>query len=360
MRGLTSSRQLFLWFALTLISVPIALGFHYLSIPAAFLLGPMLTAILFAQKNVVLKPHKHIISFAQAVLGLMISQALSVNALNQISQHLGLFIGGVLSVLIASTALSAVLAYRRIVPGTAAIWGSSPGAAAAMTLLAQDYGADVKIVALMQYLRVILVTLTAAMVTHLFVPSTPLPTEHAHFIEGHIDYEGFIKTLILIAVILLVSLRIKLPSGPLMLAIASGLAVSYWHDFVITLPQLLLLTSYSMIGWHIGSKFTGNATRYTLKILPNIFFSITLLIGFCGVLSWGLVRYFGIDPLTAYLAMSPGGADAIAIIAASSHHIDLPFVMAMQTCRLLFMLIFGPMLAIQAAKLVERRSSQHV
>ncbi|MGO1297311.1 MAG: AbrB family transcriptional regulator [Vibrio sp.] len=357
MRGLTPSRQLFRWFALAIISLPIALGFHYLSVPAAFLLGPMLTAILFAQKNVELRPHRQIINFAQAVLGLMISQALSMSALNAISQNLSLFIGGVLSVLIASTALSALLAYRRIVPGTAAIWGSSPGAAAAMTLLAQDYGADVKIVALMQYLRVILVTLTAAVVTHLFMPANHLPTEHTHLIDSNIDHTGLLKTLILIAVILVVSQRIKLPSGPLMLGIASGLAVNYWHDFTVTLPQLLLLASYSIIGWHIGSKFTGNATRYTLKILPNIFLSITLLIGFCGILSWGLVRYFGIDPLTAYLAMSPGGADAIAIIAASSHHIDLPFVMAMQTCRLLFMLIFGPMLAIQAAKLVERRSA---
>jgi hypothetical protein len=48
--------------------------------------------------------------------------------------------------------------------------------------------------------------------------------------------------------------------------------------------------------------------------------------------------------LTAYLATSPGGADAVAIIAASSR-VDLPFVMAMQIVRLLVALLVGPTLA---------------
>ena len=52
----------------------------------------------------------------------------------------------------------------------------------------------------------------------------------------------------------------------------------------------------------------------------------------------------GIDPLTAYLATSPGGMDSIAIIAASSN-VDVPFVMALQTARLLMIMAIGPSLA---------------
>lgn len=357
MRGFPSFRVLFLWLALITVSLPIAIGFHYLSIPAAFLLGPMLTAIFFAQKNIVLKPHKQIMNIAQVTLGLMIAQMLPLQTLGEIGNHVWLFIGGVLSVLIASTLLSALLAYRRVVPGTAVIWGSSPGAAAAMTLLAQEYGADVKVVALMQYLRVILVTLTAAIVAHIFMPLTHHPSADLTLMDGTINSVGFVCTLALIACILLVNQIVKFPAGPLIIAIAGGLAINYWHGFSITLPKILLLCAYAIIGWHIGAKFTGNATRYTLRILPNIFLSIALLIGFCGLLSWGLVHYFDIEPLTAYLAMSPGGADAIAIIASGTPNIDLSFVMAMQTCRLLFMLIFGPILAIQAAKLVNHHQS---
>ena len=51
----------------------------------------------------------------------------------------------------------------------------------------------------------------------------------------------------------------------------------------------------------------------------------------------------GIDPLTAYLATSPGGSDSVAIIAASSN-VDVSFVMAMQTVRMIAVLFIGPVL----------------
>jgi uncharacterized protein len=52
----------------------------------------------------------------------------------------------------------------------------------------------------------------------------------------------------------------------------------------------------------------------------------------------------GTDPLTAYLATSPGGAYSVAIIAASSK-VDLPFVMTMQIGRAIVAILIGPALA---------------
>jgi hypothetical protein len=72
--------------------------------------------------------------------------------------------------------------------------------------------------------------------------------------------------------------------------------------------------------------------------------SILVLIAVCGGLSGVLVLVAGIDPLTAYLATSPGGADSAAIIAMASN-VDVAFVMAMQTTRLVLVLLIGPSLA---------------
>ena len=66
---------------------------------------------------------------------------------------------------------------------------------------------------------------------------------------------------------------------------------------------------------------------------------------FCGGLAMLISYELGIDPLTAYLATSPGGLDSVAIIAAASNSVDLSFVMALQSARLLFVLSFGPSLA---------------
>ena len=69
----------------------------------------------------------------------------------------------------------------------------------------------------------------------------------------------------------------------------------------------------------------------------------------CGLLALLLVHAAGIDPLTAYLATTPGGMDAVAIIAASSN-VDIAFVMALQAVRFLIVLIAGPPLARFIAK----------
>jgi membrane AbrB-like protein len=66
--------------------------------------------------------------------------------------------------------------------------------------------------------------------------------------------------------------------------------------------------------------------------------------GVSGLLALALVYAAGIDPMTAYLATSPGGMDSVAIIGASSKA-DLSFVMALQTLRLVIVLIAGPPLA---------------
>ena len=77
---------------------------------------------------------------------------------------------------------------------------------------------------------------------------------------------------------------------------------------------------------------------HAVRVLPQIVLAIVLLMLFCSGLAWVLVKTAGIDPLTAYLATSPGGMDSAAIIAASTK-VDVPFVMALQTVR--FMVVCG-------------------
>jgi uncharacterized protein len=73
---------------------------------------------------------------------------------------------------------------------------------------------------------------------------------------------------------------------------------------------------------------------------------------FCGILAGTLTALFHIDPLTAHLATSPGGVDAAAIIAASTK-VDTPFVMALQTVRMIVLLLVGPYIARWMASTLE-------
>ncbi|MBV8661854.1 MAG: AbrB family transcriptional regulator, partial [Hyphomicrobiales bacterium] len=115
-------------------------------------------------------------------------------------------------------------------------------------------------------------------------------------------------------------------------------------DLPLALPQWLLAASYAIVGWGVGARFTPEIIGHAARALPRVFASIMTLILICGGFAVVLHAATGVDPLSAFLATSPGGADSVAIIAASSK-VDMPFVMAMQMCRFLVVILVGPLLA---------------
>jgi membrane AbrB-like protein len=137
----------------------------------------------------------------------------------------------------------------------------------------------------------------------------------------------------------------RIPSGAMLVPMVLGMTLQSNHLLRIDLPEWLLSMAYAVMGWRIGLGFTRQVLKHAFRALPQIMLSIVLLVGFCGGLAWLLVQHFHLDPLTAYLATSPGGMDSIAIIAASSHNVDLEFVMALQTVRLFLVIFLGPALA---------------
>jgi membrane AbrB-like protein len=116
------------------------------------------------------------------------------------------------------------------------------------------------------------------------------------------------------------------------------------------LPPALLVLAYAAIGWSVGLRFARDVLLHALRALPKVLAAIALLIG-VGVACGGLLMVsIGLDPLSAYLATSPGGVDAIAVIATTSA-VETSFVMAMQLTRFMVVLIAGPALSRWLARL---------
>mgnify|MGYP006195855451 CR=1 FL=1 len=105
---------------------------------------------------------------AQGIVGCMIARMVPLSIVGDILGHWVLFSFGVVSVLAASCGLGWLMTRLQMLPGTTALWGISPGAASVMTFMAESYGADIRLVALMQYLRVFLVAGIAALVARMF------------------------------------------------------------------------------------------------------------------------------------------------------------------------------------------------
>ena len=126
------------------------------------------------------------------------------------------------------------------------------------------------------------------------------------------------------------------------MAAAMGLHGTEWVKF--DLPPWLLAAAYAIVGCGVGLRFTRSVLASALRSLPRILISIFALIGLCGLLAVAMMVLGDIDPLTAYLATSPGGADTIAIIAASTN-VDMRFVVAMQTSRMVIVMIVAPLIS---------------
>ena len=141
-------------------------------LPAALLLGPMVAGIAFSLGGAAITLPLLPFRLAQALVGLMIARILALPVLVEIARDWPLFLAGVASVVTASAVLGWIMARMQVLPGTTAIWGSSPGGASAMTLMAASFGADIRLVAFMQYTRVVIVATIAAIVARIYADPT--------------------------------------------------------------------------------------------------------------------------------------------------------------------------------------------
>lgn len=164
-------------------------------------------------------------------------------------------------------------------------------------------------------------------------------------------------TLVFIVCCVIFSRYLRIPAGPLLLSLAGGIIAQETHLLKIELPPPLLMVSYAVTGWSIGLRFNRAILLYVAKALPRLLLSIFCLVAICSGFAFLLVHFAGIDPLTAYLATSPGGADSVAIIASSSN-VNISFVMSMQTGRFLLVLITGPALARWVANTLAARQAK--
>jgi membrane AbrB-like protein len=209
--------------------------------------------------------------------------------------------------------------------------------------MAGAFGADQRLVAFMQYYRVIMVTAFAALIARVWVGGAGSAPDVVWF--PPIAWPAFASTLGVAAAGLVLGKLLRLPTpafmGPMLLAVSLKLS-----GFIeLQLPEWLLAASYAVIGWTVGLRFRRETVLHVRRVLPQITLAILALIAFCGVLAFLLWEFAGVDPLTAYLATSPGGMDAVAIIAAASGDVDLSFIMVLQMLRFILVLLLGPAIA---------------
>jgi membrane AbrB-like protein len=313
------------------------------------LLACMLSGLVFALRGLQLAVPKRFFGWGQGLLGCLIARSLHPDQFGPLAAHWPAFLGITLVLIAASSALGWAMMRRQVMPGTTAIWGMAPGGASAMVAMAEEFGADVRLVAFMQYTRVVIVTVVAAVVARAAGAHITASTASVHWLEL-----GSPSGLLLTALLVLgggwVARRFAIAGGAILIPLVAGLVAQFVWGLSPALPPALLVLAYAAIGWSVGLRFARDVLLHALRALPKVLAAIALLIG-VGVACGGLLMVtIGLDPLSAYLATSPGGVDAIAVIATTSA-VETSFVMAMQLTRFMVVLIVGPALSRWLAQL---------
>ena len=331
------------WSLLLAGSALLAIVLAVFRLPAALLLGPMVAGIVIATSGGRIRVPRLPILAAQSIVGCLIARAITPEIIVALAKDWPLFLSVVMAIIVGSAALGWMISRLKVLPGTTAVWGMSPGAASAMMLMAGAFGADARLVAFMQYLRVVFVAAAASIVARVWVGASPGDAPEMVWFPA-LEWQPVIATLVLAAAGAGLGVVSRLPAGALLVPMAVGGLLEATGLLTITLPPWLLATCYAFLGWSIGLSFSREILKHAYRALPQVILAILIMIGFSGVLALILVRAAGVDPLTAYLATSPGGMDSIAIIAASSHA-DMSFVMGLQAMRFIIVLVTGPPLA---------------
>ncbi|WP_040084591.1 AbrB family transcriptional regulator [Corynebacterium humireducens] len=222
------------------------------------------------------------------------------------------------------------------------------GGASILPVLAQELGADYRFVALTQYLRLLVVSMTLPLVTA-FLPhpggaSPELTDSRPWFL------------LLLIAAVayfggsLARPLRIPVPSvlGPLLITVVLGLAVPQWS---LLPPETFRIAAFLAIGWMCGGALSVPALRVFARQLPATVTFIVVVILACAGTAVPLAWWLDITYFEAYLATSPGALETV--LALSAEGGAGPTVVAIQLLRLFTLLVVAGYLP-QIIRLVRR------
>ena len=340
-----------LWLALLALSALSSAGWGALGLPAALLLGPTIGGIVFGVNGASLTVPRSANLGAQAVIGAMVAASITPSIFMTFSHQYLLFCVVIFGTLLGAAGIGWLISRTGLIPGATAVYGTSPGAAGPMVLLAEAEGADPRLVAFMQYSRVLLVAVAAALVARFWAHVGGAHTPGAPWLSP-VHWGNLALVLALALLGQQLARLLGLPAwallGPMLLL--SALHAAGWID--IDLPRWLLAAAYALLGWYIGLGFRRDALIHAGRALPVVLAGALCLMGLCAALAWCLMRLAHTDALTAYLATSPGGLDSVAIIATSTPHVDLPFVLALQAVRLVFVICLAPLIT----RLVVRHS----
>ena len=330
---------------LALVTVGMALGLTELGVPSPALFAGLLTGMLHALlTGRELHPPPHLFTASQGVVGVVMGCLVQPATLAALVSYWLPVLLVTLSTLALTVLAGLLLARVTAVDRTTAAFGMIAGGASGIIALSDDLGADARIVAVLQYLRILVIVLLMPLAVAVVFAGGPAGAQ-----EGAAPSGAWPLAVLTVAALVLVGTTlgrlVRLPApgllGPLLVtAPLAGLDL----PFTDAVPGLLQSAAFAVLGAQVGLRFTAASLRTVRRILPVVLALVVTLVLANAGLGLLLSAATDITPLDGYLATTPGGLYVVLAVAAEAGA-DSTVVLSIQVLRLLVMLLLAPVLA---------------
>lgn len=353
-------RLILRWALLIAVTAAVTVPLTRVGVPSAALFAALVVGVVLALASLAPSrlPRGAGVA-AQGVLGVYIGTMVHQESVAALRSDWPVVVAVAVATLLLSIVAGALLGIHRDVTPLTGSLALVAGGASGLVAIARELGGDDRVVAVVQYLRVGLVTASMPVVVTLVYHADK--TRAAASVVHTDSAPWYFSLSVLIALVFVgatVGRLIRLPGagllGPLALTVVlelSGLS------FGLTVPTVLVQVGYMLIGWQAGVAFTRDSLKAVGRMLPA---AIGLIVAL-GVATAGLgamlAHFTGLTPLEGYLATSPGGVYAVLATAVETGS-NVTFIIAAQVVRILLMLFAAPLMARAVVRISKRIGGQ--
>jgi uncharacterized protein len=245
--------------------------------------------------------------------------------------------------------------YLRLAHGwdpLSALLGASPGAMAQVVALAAEFGADMRGVAIVQTMRVLVVTIGLPSGLALF----GFAAAGVIVVPGPASGSSLTELALIAAVSSLMAFvmaRVRFPGGLLFGAMA-GSAVLHGTGYVhAVLPWWVGSSAVIMLGAVVGSRFANATPRMLLDYVGAALGSAAVAIAVASSFVLVVAYFLPFRPADVVIAFAPGAQDTMMVLALALH-LDPVYVGAHQLAR---WLVVTFLVALSARRLAKRKSA---
>lgn len=342
-------RALGLWLVVGLVTFLGGTVVEVLGMPAPHLITGLVAGLVLALTGLARRTGavlpRVVYLAGQAIAGVLLGTYFSLPALGRVGWALVPLVAVTVFTLVLSVAAGLLLARRTGLDEPTAALGMVAGGSAGIVAVADDLHADARLVAVLQYVRLILVVGTAPLlVRFVLAPHGTYAAVGAKEIEATASVHGYLLTVGLAAVGAYARARLRVPAGALIVPLvltAVGGGVGLWND--LQPPETVREPAFIIIGLAVGLGFDPAVLRRAARAAPLALGAIVGIIAACGALAAAVAATTHVSLLDAYLATTPGGINAVLVTAfAASANTSLVF--GLQGLRLFVMVLGAPVL----------------